>query len=147
MADADSSTHKNPYLDHIHRAPYELGYLLKRLSPDFAWHSKPVGDDLLIAKAAVRHASNANETVLSGIEAIGKMMFAVANSEYSVEQQHVAHLGELISHLAVESQFLQEITGSLTEALHNHDADNTKRECRHLCASMPSDNGSQIPDL
>lgn len=116
MADTDSNIVDNPHLTHIERAPYELGHLLKRLPEHFSAFSgqTPTADVQLIAAAAARHAENANETVMCGLDAIGKMLFVTSQSkDWEIDPGHMASIGSLISHLAIEAQFLQETQANL----------------------------------
>jgi len=115
----------NPHFNRIDRAPYELGYLLQKL-PDDTFCLSAVGsntlrkpnainpDALLIVKAACKHAVNANETVMRGIESLGEMLFLISgNTEYDVSAEAISGMGCLLQHLAVEAQFLQETSAAL----------------------------------
>ena len=118
---ATAPTSSNPHFNHIDRAPYELGHLLKQLPANFSSASAVEPDVLLIAEAAISHASNANNTVMHGIEVLGQMMFLVGtNTDYDMERGTLSDLGYLLQHLAVEAQFLQETEGSLSETVSEH---------------------------
>jgi hypothetical protein len=104
----------NPHFNNIPRAPYELGHLLLRLPTA----GQLTSDDVLVAEAARKHAMNASDTLLSGLEALGQMMFVAAtNNQFDLERGSLASLGCLISHIAVEQQFLQETEWSIREKL------------------------------
>lgn len=121
MANADSSSTENPHFHQIERAPYELGHLLLKMPPDFSMFSKPSPESQLIAQAARQHAMNGSYTLLSGLEALGQCMFvAGANEENDVDKRSFRDLGCLISHLAVEIQFLHETELMIGEALAAH---------------------------
>lgn len=116
MTATDSNTRANPYLKNIESAPYELGHLLQQLPENFSSRSEPTptADMQLIATAAARHAENANVAVMSGLDAIGKMLFIAAQSEdWQIGPGHMASIGCLISHLSIEAQFLKETQDNL----------------------------------
>jgi hypothetical protein len=111
----------NPHFNHIERAPYELGHLLQQLPADFSSLSAVEPDVLLIAEAAISHATNANSTVMHGIEALGQMLFlAGTNTDFDLERSSISDLGCLLKHLAVEAQFLQETESNLSYAVSEH---------------------------
>lgn len=112
----------NSYFTHSERAPYQFGHLLKRMPVDFSRGNFLASDDRLVAEAAIEHAANANDTLMSGLEALGHVMFvAGANKQCGVDGNHLANLGCLIAHIAVEAQFLQETESSIRETLEAHD--------------------------
>ena len=112
----------NPYFAHPERAPYQLGHLLKGMSSAFTPNHPLAPDDRLIAEAARDHAINANETLMHGLEALGHVMFvAASNKQCGMDENHLAHLGCLIAHIAVEAQFLQETEWHIRETLAEHD--------------------------
>ena len=108
----------NPHIKNISRAPYELGYLLKKMPVGFSRHEPLTPEGRLLADAAQHHADNASNTLLHGIEAIGQiLMTAALNEEGKISSTHLVHLGGLIEHLAVEAQVMQEIYYDMREAL------------------------------
>ena len=109
----------NPYFKNINRAPYELGCLLQQLPDDFSTAKPKTPEVLLKVAAAANHARNANDTLMSGLEALGKTLFVAASHE-QLDDLTVSDLGCLIQHLAVEAQFLQEIHSHLGEAMRDH---------------------------
>lgn len=116
MPSTNTSPASNPHFGHIDRAPYEFGYLLQRI-PAYFPDSTPMEPDVLLrASAAADHAYNANYTLMSGLEALGKMMF-VASSNERLDATTVSDLGCLIQHIAVEAQFLQETENALRCAI------------------------------
>ncbi len=121
-ANGTASPADNPHFKFIDRAPYELGYLLRKLPVDFSISRPLTPDDRLIAEAARSQAMNANDTLLHGLEALGQVMFvAGANEQNEVDAGHMASLGCLIGHIAVEIQFMQETEWSIRETLAAHD--------------------------
>jgi hypothetical protein len=109
-----TSTQSNPHFFRAERAPYELGYLLQKLPRDFNSYSPATTDDLLIATAAARHADNALDTIMRGLESIGACLFSAVNDADSLDNRHVRGISELIQHLSVEAQFLREKSIDLT---------------------------------
>lgn len=124
-------TKTNPHFAHIDRAPYELGHLLAKMTADFSRANPLTADDRLIAEAARDHAMNGNETLMSGLEALGRIMFvAGTNDQYEVDSGHLASLGCLISHIVVEAQFLQETEWHIRETLEAHDERATAKDAK-----------------
>lgn len=114
---------RNPHFDRIERAPYEIGHLLKKLPVDFSARRSLSPDGRLIAEAMQTHASNANNTLMHGLEALGNVLsLAGANQDGEASQSSLMGLGELIAHLSVEAQFMQELDWSIREALEADDA-------------------------
>ena len=116
MTATDSNTSENSYFNHIDRAPYELGHLLQRLPEHFSSRSEPTptADMQLIATAAAQHAENANDTLLRGLDALGRLIYTAAdNDQGGISSQDMRSIGVLISHLAVEAEFLQETQSNL----------------------------------
>lgn len=101
---------KNSHFKNVDRAPYEIGHLLQSLPPDFAHYKEQPAEVHGVAEAIERHAYNAKGTILSGLEAIGSVMFAAGTNENcGVDKQSIADIGLLLRHLAVELQYLIEI--------------------------------------
>ena len=114
---------KNPHFNRVDRAPYELGYLLRQLPPEHDPFFKLTPETVLIAEAAAQHASNANDTLLHGLAALGQFIYVAGTTEETeVGQDALADLGCLVRHLAVEMQFLQETESTLRHALREHQA-------------------------
>lgn len=109
---------ENPYLRNVGRAAYELPILLQQLPSDL-YDAEPLSPDaLLIAKAASKHLYSARVSVLSGLEALGRVMASAAqNSDDKVDDADFYNLGYLISHLAVEAQWLWDTQDELEHAL------------------------------
>lgn len=113
---------KNPHFDRIERAPYEIGHLLKKLPEGFSAYAPLTPETRLIAEAAQQHANNANDTLMRGLEALGNVLsIAGANQDGEASQSSLMGLGELIAHLSVEAQFLQELDCSIRDALEADD--------------------------
>ncbi len=118
---------ENPHFHHCDRAPYELGYLLRQLPPVFDPFFKLTPETHLIAEAAVQHASNANDTLIHGLEALGHFIYVAGdNDDAGVDMARLADLGCLIQHMAAEMQFLQETEGSLRNAVRVHQEQSSK---------------------
>jgi hypothetical protein len=122
MAEIEFSITNNPHFERIERAPYELGYLLKKIPERFSSLEPQTEESCLIAVAAAQHASNANDTVMYGLEALGQILFVASNNEQNeVCPRLIGHIGSLIQHLAVEAQFLQETADNLRYALNEQE--------------------------
>ncbi|MCY0913224.1 hypothetical protein [Massilia antarctica] len=108
----------NPYFQNIERAPYHFGSLLRQLPSHFSVDHVMSSEEREMATAAIKHAFNANYMLMSGIEAIGHLLFSAANnSEFPPSASVLEHLGGLIKHIAVEAQFLQEEQANLQSDL------------------------------
>jgi hypothetical protein len=119
-----SAVTENPHFKNVDRAPYELGYLLKNLPEGFSQYEPLTPDTRLIAEAACHHADNANGTLMSGIATIGDLLVTAAlNEEGEISSRYLASLGALITHLAAEAEFMQDIHDTMQAAL---DADDLR---------------------
>lgn len=104
----------NPYLGNVDRAPYELGHLLRHLSPHLPAPAMMDSEERKIAEAVQQHAENTSTTLLRGMEALGKLMSAAGcDRSGDIDQRTVMGLGELVAHLAVEAQLMQELSESM----------------------------------
>ena len=118
MSKKNRSFCNNSHFSNIERAPYELIHLVRQLPSSLAKLSTADAETREIAEAAANHARNANDTLLYGLEAIGKLIFiANANSDHELDRGNMADLGALITHLAVEAQAMQQTTSDLRYAL------------------------------
>ena len=107
----------NPHFNLIERAPYELAHLLENLPPQHA-HDKLSSDERLMLDAAASHAANYGETLLDGIEAIGHLLFSAATNEgFPLSQGTAAHIGTLLSALAVQAQYLKAFSAGAESTL------------------------------
>ena len=107
----------NPHFNLIERAPYELAYLLENLPPQHD-HGMLTSDERLMLEAAASHAANYGETLLDGIEAIGHLLFSAAtNKGFPVSQDTAAHIGTLLSALAVQAQYLKAFSAGAESTL------------------------------
>jgi hypothetical protein len=123
-----SAPTENPHFRHCERAPYELGHLLMKLQPaSFSAERAEAAlaeHPRLAVEAAMCHASNANETLMHGIEALGHILYVAAeNEDCGLDMRAVRNLGPLLSHIAVEAQFLQELGWSLKRDIERLDAE------------------------
>lgn len=106
----------NPQFSHPGRAAYELPKLLKNLG-DLDRTAKLSEEQYNTVDAIVSHAWGAVETIASGLESIGALMGIAGNGDEAVPGKHVAALGDLITHLAVELQHLHEIETDMASTL------------------------------
>lgn len=107
---------KNPAFNNVGRAPYELGCLVKYIGE--------IGVDVVLtdtqrnqADAALTHAQNSTETLLSGLESIGKMLALIGPLDKRVDGDIVTNIGELISHMAVEVQYVRDVEDEMSGIL------------------------------
>ena len=104
------SPDKNPHFNHISRAPYELGNLLKGMPPDVSMYEPQSADTCLMAAAAQQHATNGLSTLLDGLEALGSLMVIAGScDDLNVGNDVVRSLGAMIEHIAVDIQHLYEV--------------------------------------
>lgn len=102
----------------IDRAAYELPWLLKRLPTESLMSRALTPDERLIAEAAESHAFNASSALMHGIEAIGHLLFSTAtNHDNPIDPSQLVGLAGLVTHLAVEAQYLQETELMMRERL------------------------------
>lgn len=112
------TVHDNPNFRFVDRAPYELRRLMRQLPPDLSPYQPVTDEHRLIAEAAHTHASNAADTITCGLEALGHILSVAALSkDHDVESRHLARIGELIQHLAVDLQAIAEVEFTITDAL------------------------------
>jgi hypothetical protein len=124
-----STANANPHFARIQRAPYEIGHLLKKLPVNFSAYEPLTPDDRLIAEAAQQHAGNANDSLMRGLEALGDVVsIAGANEDGEISQGTLMQLGELIVHLSVEAQFMQELDWSIRDVLEADDLRAAKKK-------------------
>ncbi|ATQ75064.1 hypothetical protein CR152_11435 [Massilia violaceinigra] len=113
-----SDTAEKIALGAVDRAPYEIPYLFRRLPEHFSSHSPLAEADRPVAEATAHHASNASDTLIHGLAAIGHvLMQAGLNAEGRVSGNHLARLGDLITHMAIEVEFLHDLEFRLNGAL------------------------------
>lgn len=116
---------ENPHFARVERAPFEIGRLLQRMPEVFSAYLPIEPDHRLLGEAVAQHADNANQTLLSGLEALGHVLqVAGSNKEWTVDPDQISRLGGLIVHLAVEAQFLQEVESNFRYAI---DADDKRQ--------------------
>lgn len=108
---------KNPQFNNPERPAYELPYLIANLGPVTS-STKLSADQVQMIEAAQCHAINASDTILTGIESIGQLLYIAGGSDDDTESQHFRNLGQLIKHLAVEAQHLQQVDADMGSLLH-----------------------------
>lgn len=106
------ATERNPHFKAVDRGPYVLGHLLRELPPA---HSPLNHDMRLRAEAAAQHAENGIRILTHGFKAIGTLLSLAGVSREEIEPSDAMSLGDLISHMAVELQFLQELDESIRQ--------------------------------
>ena len=106
---------KNPHFNNSERPAYELPYIIANLG-SVTGSTKLSADQVQMIEAAQSHAINASDTILTGIESIGQLLYIAGGSD-DVETQHFRNLGQLIKHLAVEAQHLQQVDADMGSLL------------------------------
>ena len=97
------------------RAPYELSYLLRALPRNL------VGSELTAeqrdqVQAAGQHASIVTSTMLHGLESMGRVMWSAGvNLKSPPDLDDFANVGQLVTGLAVQLQFLVEFQSEAEE--------------------------------
>jgi len=107
---------KNPHFNNSERPAYELPYLIANLGP-VTGSTKLSADQVQMIQAAQCHAINASDTILTGIESIGQLLYIAGGSDDDTDSQHFRNLGQLIKHLAVEAQHLQQVDADMGSLL------------------------------
>lgn len=107
----------NPEFHNVERAPYELMQLVAKLGVTNL--DQPLTlEQRQIAEAIERHAANATDTILSGLEAIGRAISCAAlNPNWQLSVTNMGDIGGLITHLAVEAQALHDTTAGIRSDL------------------------------
>jgi len=118
---------KNPAFNNVGRAPYELGDLIKNIG-EIAVDAVLTETQRNQVDAAVTHAQNSTETLLSGLESIGKMLALIGPLDARVDGDVVTNMGELIAHLAVEVQYVRDVEDKMTGILSRDKAASAKKK-------------------
>lgn len=118
---------KNPAFNNVGRAPYELGYLVKNIG-EIAVDAVLTEAQRNQVGAAVTHAQNSTETLLDGLESIGKMLALIGPLDERVDGDVVTNIGELIAHLAVEVQYVRDVEDEMSGILTRDKAANAKKK-------------------
>ena len=109
------------HFQHIERAPFELGRLLRAL-PRYLSDPELTDEQRDMAAAAANHANNYSASLLSGLESLGRVLWSAAlNAEQQVDNRDFAGVGQLVSALAVQLQYLDDFRGEA--ALHCRQAE------------------------
>lgn len=126
---------KNPYYRNPGRAPYELGHLLQQLPSDYGIAPSAEPEQAQMASAIAKHADVSGNTILSGIEAIGRLMeIAATHDDEEVSSHTIFCLGDLLQHLAVEGQYVRSVGDSMAYAAARYatrTAAEKSKEARH----------------
>lgn len=98
-------------------------HLLGEMLPGFSRDTPQSQTDLPTLEAIGHRAQNANNTLMHGFAAIGRvLMNAGLNADGRVDPSHLARLGDLITHVAVEAEGMQELDWTIRETLESHAA-------------------------
>lgn len=97
------------------RAPYELGFLLRTL-PRHLSVAELTAEKIDQVDAASQHADIVVGTLLDGLESMGRLMWSAScNEENPVDAEDLGNLGQLVSSLAVQLQFLNDFRSDANE--------------------------------
>jgi hypothetical protein len=117
----------NSAFNNVGRAPYKLGYLVKNIG-EISMEAVLTNDQRNKVGAAVTHAQNSTETLLSGLESIGKILALIGPLDERVDGDVVTNMGELIAHLAVEVQYVRDVEDKMTGILSRDKAASAKKK-------------------
>jgi hypothetical protein len=118
---------KSPAFNNVGRAPYELGYLVKNIG-EISMDVELTDDLRNKVSAAFTHAQNSTETLLSGLESLGKMLALIGPLDERVDGDVVTNIGELIAHMAVEVQYVRDVEDEMTGILSRDKAASAKKK-------------------
>jgi hypothetical protein len=107
----------NPFLTRLERAPREIADLLEKLPANFI-ESKLEAEQLQMLEATGKHAANYSYTLVHGFEAVGQLLFAAStNEQLELKRDVVSNTASLLSMLAVQAQYLQELQDTIRYTL------------------------------
>lgn len=113
----------NPFLKFPGRASYELSYLLRELPRHLHAEGPLTDEQCLMVEAASLQSLNYSDTVLHGLEALGRVMWSASvNKESPPDICDFGAVGQLVTELAVQLQFL----GEFSSEIHDHDLRNAQ---------------------
>lgn len=104
----DGLNHPNPAFKHTERASYELGFLLRSL-PRYL-HGTPLKtEQLQEIEAADIHAVNCRNTLLDGLQSLGRVLWAAGvNEAFPADVGDCARVGMLVTEIALQIEFLND---------------------------------------
>lgn len=103
-----------------------------QMPADFTGHSPLTPEKRKVIEAIREEVISDNETLMHGTEALGNIMFlaGVNNKGSELSKNSLASMGSLISHIAVQMQFLHALEQSIRLKLGIQDARAAaEREC------------------
>lgn len=95
----------NPELNNINRPSYEMPRLLQSLG-NISMSNALTPKQRELSEAIRVHAHNQKETIASGIDSIGQLIYLAGSSNEVVDPHHMRNLGLLLSHLAIQLEHL-----------------------------------------
>ena len=110
----------NAYFGDAGRSPYELGRLLRDLPEDLTTGLVDLTESQLAKlEAAEQHAGNQTDTLLTGLDSLGHLMWSAGRNErHPVGAEHFSNLGLFVAELAVQMQFLNDFRVEANMCLH-----------------------------
>lgn len=106
----------NPKFSSPMRPAYEIPFLFRSIGL-IESSAKLTVEQRNMALAADKHARNASDSLLRGLEAVGNLLMRAGAHGLDLEGQDVSALGDVISHMSVEVQFLFELQDEMTAVL------------------------------
>lgn len=102
----------NPVLKNLNRPAYEMPCLLQRLGP-ISLTAVLTPEQRQLSEAVRTHAHNQQQTIASGMDSIGQLLYQSGNGDEGVDPHHLRNLGMLIRHLSTQLEFLLDIDGEM----------------------------------
>lgn len=107
---------KNPELRNINRPGYELPGLLQQLA-GVSYFTPLTPEQTHLAEAARTHAHNQRETIVSGMDSLGQLVYLAGDNDAGLDPHHLRNIGLLISDLAVQLESLTDVSESMENYL------------------------------
>jgi hypothetical protein len=104
-ASLNKNSHTNPYLNDSDRAIFTFYRLMRQLPDDITNASPLTFDQTQMAFAVAFYAREMHEILVRGLVEISRLM-PESDSEYG---DGILALGQMIRHLNVEAEFMQEV--------------------------------------
>src|SRR5450830_697124 len=73
-----------------------------------------------VAEAARTHAHNQRETIVSGIDSLGQLVYLAGDNDAGLDPHHLRNIGLLICDLAVQLEHLSDVSSSMENYLNRY---------------------------
>jgi hypothetical protein len=108
-------TYSNPAFKNRGRASYEFGFLLRSL-PRHLHGTDLSRDQLNEVEAADRHAGNCGDTLLDGLQSLGRILWSAGtNEDFPPEPSDFARIGLLVTEVATQIEFMAAFQDEVAE--------------------------------